>query len=207
MTSTKALLLDVFERALVAVLYAGLVVRIAASGLAGGAWANALLLPSEGLVLLFVLLRRRTDDVSERPLDWALALVATSAPLLVAPSASPGRALVPPAAGAVVLLVGILVQVHAKLVLGRSFGCVPANRGVRRAGPYRFVRHPMYAGYMLSHAAFLALNPRGWNIALYVACDGLQIPRILAEERLLSHDEVYRRYAAAVPHRLIPGVF
>jgi protein-S-isoprenylcysteine O-methyltransferase Ste14 len=207
MTPTKALLLDLFERVLVAALYASLVLRIGASTFAGGSWASALVLPSEGLVLVFVLLRRKTEDVSERPVDWALALVATSAPLLVAPSTSPGHSLVPPAAAAAVFLMGILVQVHAKVVLGRSFGCVPANRGVRLAGPYRFVRHPMYAGYMLSHAAFLAMNPSWWNVALYVACDGLQIPRLLAEERLLSRDEAYRRYASTVPHRLIPGVF
>ena len=93
---------------------------------------------------------------------------------------------------------GMVVQLHAKITLGRSFGCVPAHRGLKLSGPYRFVRHPMYAGYLLSHLAFLAMNLTPWNIAVYALCYSLQLPRLLAEERLLSRDRCYRDYRAAV---------
>jgi protein-S-isoprenylcysteine O-methyltransferase Ste14 len=102
---------------------------------------------------------------------------------------------------------GLLVQLHAKLTLGRSIGCIPANRGLKLAGPYRFVRHPMYAGYLLSHLAFLAMNPTAWNLAVYALCYGVQVPRLMAEERLLGGDPRYREYQAAVRYRLIPGLF
>jgi len=200
------LALDIFERLVVLCLYGALVGRIVdaicSEGLGLG---NLLLLPSEGMVLVFVLLRRRTNDVSLRPLDWLLAITATSAPMLV--TANAGGALVPLAIGCVVIVTGTIIQVHAKVILGRSFGCIPANRGLKDGGPYRFVRHPMYAGYALSHFAFALMNPSLWNLALYGVCTLLQLPRLLAEERLLSRDEQYRRYRILVPYRMIPGVF
>ncbi|WP_394831302.1 hypothetical protein LVJ94_32810 [Pendulispora rubella] len=199
-------LLDLAERIFVLGLYGALVVRIVESISADGlGLGNLLLLPSEGLVFFFVLLRRRTRRVSARPGDWALAMVATAAPMLV--RACPERALVPEFVAAFVVMMGTLVQLHAKLVLGRSFGCVPAHRGLKEAGPYRFVRHPMYAGYMLSHLAFLSMNASAWNCALYLVCTLLQIPRLVSEERLLGLDEGYTRYRARVRYRLIPGVY
>ena len=150
-------------------------------------------------------MRRYADQLSTRARDWVLAIAASSAPLLV--SAKPGCPLIPPEAGGVALVTGIVVQLHAKVSLGRSFGCVPANRGLKDGGPYRFVRHPMYAGYMLSHLAFALMNPSLWNAGMYAVCTGLQIPRLLAEERLLACDQRYRRYCELVPYRLFPGVF
>ena len=105
------------------------------------------------------------------------------------------------------MLAGFFIQVCAKLALGRSFGCVAANRGLKFAGPYRFVRHPMYLGYLLTHVGFLVVNASAWNVATYVICYGLQVPRLLAEERWLGRDERYRKYARVVRFRLIPGIF
>jgi protein-S-isoprenylcysteine O-methyltransferase Ste14 len=102
---------------------------------------------------------------------------------------------------------GLLVQVWAKLTLGRSLGLVPAHRGLKISGPYRYVRHPMYAGYLLSHLAFLLVNPTWWNLAVYGLAYGLQVPRLLAEERLLRQDPNYHTYESMVRSRLIPGVF
>jgi protein-S-isoprenylcysteine O-methyltransferase Ste14 len=197
--------LDWIERAAVVALYAWLVLRILAGYQAQGTLANLILLPSEGLVVLLMLIRRTTRDLSRRPGEWLLAFGATTASLLVCPGV--GRALVPPVAAAVAMFMGLLVQLHAKIVLGRSFGCVPANRGLKLAGPYRFVRHPMYAGYLLTHVAFFLMNPTVWNLGIYCLCYGLQVPRLLAEERLLSRESCYVSYMAAVRYRLIPGVF
>ena len=196
---------DFAERAIVLAVYLGLVARLLANGWVSGDLTNLLLLPSEGLVVLFLLFRRRTLDISLRWQDWLLALSATLAPMLVEPGT--GSALVPPALAASLLLMGLVLQLHAKMTLGRSFGCVPAHRGLQLAGPYRFVRHPMYAGYLLGHVAFLLVNPTWRNIVAYAVCYALQIPRLIAEERLLAHDPKYREYLASVKYRLIPGVF
>ena len=196
---------DLGEMAIVLMLYIGLVMRLIETD--GTPWnlANLLLIPSEGLVVVFLLFRRRTERISLRWQDWLLALSATTAPMLVEPGV--GVPAVPPMLGASLLLAGTIIQVHAKLALGRSFGCVPAHRGLKLAGPYRFVRHPMYAGYLLGHVAFLLMNPTVWNFAVYLACYSLQIPRLLYEERLLGSDPQYRNYQASVKYRLIPGVF
>ena len=65
----------------------------------------------------------------------------------------------------------------------------------------------MYAGYLLCHAAFLLMNWTTWNAVAYAACYAAQVPRLLAEERLLRRDERYRKYMDAVRFRLLPGVF
>jgi protein-S-isoprenylcysteine O-methyltransferase Ste14 len=215
--SATLTLLDWSERLVVLALYAGLIGRMLMSyWAAGGGAPNLLLLPSEGLVVLFILIRRSTANVSRKPGEWLLALLATCAPLLVATGGAGGlgagrpqsyEGVVPVAAAATVLLMGMVIQLLAKLALGRSMGLVPANRGLKLAGPYRFVRHPMYAGYLLSHLAFLAMNPTLWNLAVYALAYGLQVPRLFAEERLLARDPEYGEYQARVPYRLIPGLF
>jgi protein-S-isoprenylcysteine O-methyltransferase Ste14 len=197
--------LDVAERGLLLAMCVWLVARILAAYLAEGGVGNLILLPSEGLVVLFVLIRRSTRKISQRPWEWVVAFLATLGPLLVQPAS--GGSLLPPALGGIMMLAGMLVQMHAKVMLGRSFGCVPANRGLKFSGPYRFVRHPMYTGYLVTHVGFLLMNPTLWNLGLYASCYVLQVYRILAEERLLKNDLSYLNYTAAVRYRLIPLIF
>jgi protein-S-isoprenylcysteine O-methyltransferase Ste14 len=193
------------ECCLALALYLWLVFRILSSYLIHGGLADLLLLPAEGVVIGFLLIRRRATEMSRALGEWLVALVATCAPLLVSPK--PGHTLVPIKLAAAVLLAGILIELLAKITLGRSIGCVPAHRGLKLSGPYRFVRHPMYTGYFLSQLAFLAVNPSLGNTALYALGWGLQLYRIRAEERLLSHDPQYRHYQSVVRYRLVPGLF
>src|SRR5258708_7391035 len=76
---------DMGERLIVLCLYIGLVARLIAPGWEQKQLANLLLIPSEGLVVLFMLLRRRTEHISMRWQDWLLAFSATLAPMLVQP--------------------------------------------------------------------------------------------------------------------------
>ena len=196
---------DMGELLFVLLLYVGLVLRLIPTGNEPWKLTNLLLLPAEGLVVIFLLSRRRTENISLHWQDWLLALSATVAPLLVQPGNT--TPLVWPICGAGLMLSGMVIQVHAKLALGRSFGCVPANRGLKLCGPYRFVRHPMYAGYLLGHLAFLLVNPSIWNLVVYAVSYALQIPRLLNEERLLAEDAEYRIYQSIVKYRLIPGLY
>ena len=54
---------------------------------------------------------------------------------------------------------GLIVIIAGKMTLGRSFGLMPAHRGLVCTGIYGWVRHPIYAGYLLTHAAFLVAHP------------------------------------------------
>jgi protein-S-isoprenylcysteine O-methyltransferase Ste14 len=164
-----------------------------------------LVMISETAVMLFTLIRRPTATISLRLGDWMLAITATIAPLLIVPVAEPYPLLAP--LGVTLLVVGNFWQAWAKLILRRSFGIAPANRGVKITGPYRFVRHPMYAGYLLVHLGVLAVMFTPLNLAIYVISWWAQVMRLLAEERLLSRDAAYREYGAQVRWRLIPGLF
>ena len=199
-------MLDRAEQLFVLGFYFYLVWRLLPAG-HGSPWlGNALLLLSEGLVLILFLIRRPATTISTRRSDWLLAFGGTILPLLVQPAGSPGG-LVPPLVCIPVMICGLVLQIRAKVSLGRSIGMVAANRGLKRSGPYQLVRHPMYAGYVLTHIAFLLMNPLLWNLAVYSGALGIQILRLLAEERFLSQSTEYREYMRSVRFRLIPGVF
>ena len=98
-------------------------------------------------------------------------------------------------------------MVASKITLGRSFGLVPANRGVVVRGPYIFVRHPIYLGYLISHVAFFLAQPTMWNAAVILIGDGTLIVRALMEERILSRDAAYTFVLPARELASGPGVF
>lgn len=197
--------LDLIEKFLVAAFMTVLAARMIPIVIVTGALAPLLLLVSESMVVLFILLRRPTETISRRGGDWAIGLAGTLMPLLaIAPQ---GDALAPPRIVEGLMIAGFLLQISAKLTLRRSFGVVAANRGVKASGPYRLVRHPMYAGYALTHVGFLLAGPSAWNVAIYAGTLALQIRRILAEERVLGADPAYRTLAGKTRFRLLPGVF
>ncbi len=197
-----ALVVDYAERLLLFCLYVLLFQRLAPS--LGRQPINSLLLVGESLVVGFVVFRRTAKDVSNRPLDWLLALAGTLPPLFLR---SGGAHLASGAVAAILMVSGILVQVSAKAFLRRSFGMAAANRGIKREGPYRIVRHPIYLGYAITWAGYLLINAQAFNIALISFACVMQVARVMVEERLLANDPAYRDYTATVRYRLIPGLF
>jgi protein-S-isoprenylcysteine O-methyltransferase Ste14 len=197
--------LGMAERLFVVSMFALLVSRVCTSVAHGLNPFNLLLLVSEGLVVVLVMAHRVARSVSVKPLDWLLAFAATAGPLLVRPGGAPP--LVAPALAAGLMLTGIVFQVISKLTLRRSFGIAPANRGLIVAGPYKLVRHPIYASYLLSQTGFLLLNATVWNVCVLAASLLVQLFRIAAEERLLAYDEAHKAFREAVPYRLVPGIY
>lgn len=197
--------LDLVEKFLVAAFMAVLASRLVPEVVAHPLSTSLLLLVSEGVVVLFILLRRPTQDISRRGGDWFVGLAGTLLPLMaIAPRGAP---VAPIALCLLIMVAGFLLQLSAKLTLRRSFGVVAANRGVKASGPYRLVRHPMYAGYALTHVGFLLSGPTWWNAAVYGTTLAIAIRRILAEERVLGADPTYQALSEKVRHRLLPGLF
>jgi protein-S-isoprenylcysteine O-methyltransferase Ste14 len=196
-----AMLLDFAERALVLAMIIGFNIRILPHY--GESICYLLIMVSEGLTALMIVIRRPGTTLNT-VYGWTLAVLGTFAPLLIAPTHA---MLIPSSLAAGIMTVGLFCAISAKLFLRRSFGIVPANRGVEREGPYKLVRHPIYLGYMIANIGFLSANASLWNALVYASCWGAIVLRIRAEEEVLSTSPEYGVYRAAVRYRLIPFVW
>lgn len=103
--------------------------------------------------------------------------------------------------------VGMTLTLSSFLALGRSFGVVAADRGLKTGGPYRFVRHPAYLGHSITLTGFLVGNFNWLNLGLYAAILIAQLARVFAEERHLVATTDYAVYRQRVRWRLVPGIF
>jgi protein-S-isoprenylcysteine O-methyltransferase Ste14 len=166
--------------------------------------SNLALLISDALPVALVLVRRPAQAVTQSLADWFTAYAGAAAPILLTPG---GHALIDPRFCGGLMVLGLLLNLYGKACLARSFGIVAANRGVKRFGPYRVVRHPIYAGNAITQIGFLLGNPTVFNLALCLAGITLQVIRLQAEEKLLGQDPVYAEYMAKVPYRLAPGLY
>jgi protein-S-isoprenylcysteine O-methyltransferase Ste14 len=158
-------------------------------------------LASELSGALFIIFQRR-GHWSGEAYPFLIALVGTSAPFFAVPL---GEALAP-SIGAALLVTGACIALCGKLSLRRSFGLVPANRGVKTDGLYRWVRHPIYLGYVVSHVGLLLTYASFWNLAVLGFAWILMWLRSREEEKFLSRDPLYGQYAQLVRHRLVPGL-
>lgn len=198
-------LADITARAGVVVLFSLMAMRFAADFLATGRFTGLLLLLSELLVVIMTVRRRTAAALDRSVRARTLTLLSMLGPPLLRPSHL--AALAPGSLTVAISAAGLLIVIAGKMTLGRSFGLIPANRGVVSSGPYRLVRHPIYMGYLLTHGAFLAANPSIWNMAIVLVADAALLTRAVCEEGVLARDERYRAYQQSVRWRVIPGVF
>ncbi len=112
-----------------------------------------------------------------------------------------------PRAASALFIASALAAVVAIAALGRSFGVLPAVRDTVGAGPYRIVRHPIYAAElgMVIGCCIAARHPLAWALAALTL--GLVALRVTIEERVLDSSDSYRAYRERVRWRLLPGVW
>jgi protein-S-isoprenylcysteine O-methyltransferase Ste14 len=155
-------------------------------------------------VAVVFLIRRAPQTTSRRPLDWIAAYAGWFTSFLVRPGGYQLTAGVP--VGFWIQIVGLLLWAWAFSRLARSFGVVPADRGLVTAGPYGVVRHPLYSAYIVGGLGYLIQSLSVWNVGIDLVAVGWQLVRIRAEERHLA-GRAYEAYRARVPWRLCPGVW
>ena len=86
---------------------------------------------------------------------------------------------------------------------------IQTDRGhvVCDSGPYRFVRHPGYAGNILALFGIVLALGSVWTLVPAVVVSVISVIRTVLEDRTL-HEELpgYRDYARRVRYRLMPGI-
>jgi protein-S-isoprenylcysteine O-methyltransferase Ste14 len=105
-------------------------------------------------------------------------------------------------------VVGAIWQTWADAWLGRHFASDASGQQLMSGGPFRFVRHPRYAAFLVRKLAWplLFASPIGW--ALFPAWLVLISKRIRREEAHLGElfGAKYAAYARQTA-RLLPGVY
>ena len=109
-----------------------------------------------------------------------------------------------PALPTIIQSAGIAGWAISLVALGRSLGIAPADRGLVRHGPYRFIRHPVYAFEALFFSGWLLNVQTAWAAFIIAIWAALQVGRIIREERILGG---YNEYRQQVRWRLIPFVW
>jgi hypothetical protein len=196
---------DALGRLVIIVLFSLLVVRLGRNFLETARVTGLLLLAGELLVVALTVFRRPAVSVNR---SWRARLLtgcALAGPPLVVPLTSAG--LLSDAMTAALSAAGLVVTIAGKAALGRSFGLMPANRGIVCTGLYRMVRHPIYAGYLVTHAAFVIAHPSLWNLCVILVSDVALLARAVCEEKTLAEDPEYAAYLEKVRWRVLPGVF
>lgn len=163
-----------------------------------------LMLLSESLSALLLLLSKvpKVRDTSPMALlcvTWAYIHTAFL-------GVDPGRNLIYSGIGVAICIGGMLLVIYAKLIIGTSFGLLPASREVVRRGPYRFIRHPIYVGYLITHVGFIASDFTWRNLMVLTTLYLCQFVRVLREEKVLGQEEAYRVYCRDVPYRFCYGL-
>jgi len=105
---------------------------------------------------------------------------------------------------------GLLMWVTTTNTYLSRYVRIQDDRGhqVITSGPYRFVRHPMYASSILFFPAIPMLLGSWWALIPAVIIMGLVILRTYLEDKTLQAElPGYKEYAQKTRYRMVPGVW
>jgi protein-S-isoprenylcysteine O-methyltransferase Ste14 len=170
------------------------------------------LIIQETVTAVLLIIRRRARGTSRDPVAWAAMLLGSWGMLLTAVGIRLFGSAYDPVLGlgglySALQILGALCATISLGALGRSFGLVAANRGVQTGGPYRIVRHPAYASYLITNLGYILENPSLFNLAVLLLALCGQLIRIHKEEEFLAADPEYVAYRQRVRYRLVPLLY
>ncbi len=177
-------------------------------------WRDALAIAQEIATLAFfglqvVLLLVRRLPVAKSDETWPRIVATLGANFNFALLLLPRVTLDAPwtIASSVLTLAGTIGSLAALAWLGRSFSIFPDARALVTAGPYRFVRHPLYLAEYVATLGIMLGFRQPWALLIALGTLFFQIKRMDAEEALLgrtypAYDDYVRRTA-----RLVPGLY
>jgi len=159
-------------------------------------------------IQIFLFIIRRPPEEFSRGVLPRLAAVAganSGLALLLLPQAN--MPLGVEALSAALIVFGSLAAIAVACWLGRSFSILPQARALVVSGPYRYVRHPLYAAEQIAAFGVMLQFQQPWSFAIVMLSFALQFSRMHYEEQVLSH--AYPEYQAYKIRtaRLIPGVY
>ena len=184
---------------LLAMLPAARALSFTLAGAANAVWLTGAAIMA---IMSFARFAPRTSAVNWRTLAATGGMLIL--PVFMRPTAMSTGALA--TTGLIFELFGVVLTQVARVYMGRSFGILPANRGIVSKGPFRSVRHPIYFGWLILSLGYAMSFASERNILLIAMTLPFMVWRIGQEEVHLSADPEYLQYMKQVRYRLWPGV-
>ena len=159
----------------------------------------------DGLILALYFIRHEPKALIEFPFAWFISIIATLLPFLYRPT---DQVALPEllSMGHYLQIFGMIAMIGSLLSLRGSMGIVPANRGIKSGGLYRYVRHPLYTSELVFFSGYIMSNQSIINVCLLLLLFAMQFFRSKIEENFLLNDQAYHFYMTRTPYRFIPGV-
>jgi protein-S-isoprenylcysteine O-methyltransferase Ste14 len=171
-------------------------------------WLSTALVCVFYALIIWCYLRRRPATATSRSVTaHAAAVTATLTPFVFPLLRAGAPGIARQWAGNLLIAAGTAWAVWSLRSLGRNVAVLAQARELTDTGPYRWIRHPLYTGEIVSSLGLVLLAGSLAALAVWLAFIALQAYRALREEQLLVQElPGYRAYQARTA-ALLPGLF